>query len=227
MAELVIQQRVRNAQPVFADRYAAGGELAKLIGRENEPGSIVLPLPRGGIPVGHALAENLGCPLIPVIARKLPVPGSPEMGFGAVAIDGSMELNRPLVDSMGLGDEEIQSIADKVTREIRRRAEEYVGSDQPPNVEGRIAYMVDDGLATGYTMIAAAKMVRKQNPQKLVLAVPVTPERSLAPVAEFFDESYCVFVQLTPRFAVASFYQNFQDMTDREVQHILEQHRRR
>jgi putative phosphoribosyl transferase len=140
-----------------------------------------------------------------------------------VTIDGSLELNQPVVEGLGLSEEEIQLITAQVTREIRRRAKEYSGSDQPPVVAGRRVYMVDDGLATGYTMIAAARMVRKQKPLALVLAVPVSPARSLESVSEFFDESYCLVVQLSPRFAVASFYEDFHDLSDQEVRKILGQ----
>lgn len=221
MAVVRIQERVSAPSIVFRDRREAGERLAQFMKVEPSGQSIVLGLPRGGIPVGEPIAEALGCPLVPVIARKLPVPTSPEMGFGAVAIDGTLVLNERLVEELRLSQSEIDSIAGEVRREIERRAREYTGDDAVPEVRGRGAYLVDDGLATGYSMIAAARMVRGLGPESLILSVPVSPADSIRAVERHFDAVHCLVVQEFPPFAVASYYRDFHDMSDNEVREVL------
>ena len=171
--------------------------------------------------MGAPLADALGAPLLPLVVRKLPVPISPEMGFGAVAIDGSLVLNDRLVGELGLSRDRIDSIAADVREEVERRAREYMGDDFIPDVLGRDVFLIDDGLATGYSVIAAARMVKDLAPRSLILGVPVSPEGSLRTVAPYFDEAYCLIAQEYPPFAVASFYQDFHDMSDDEVRRIL------
>lgn len=217
----MVRERVRWPYVAFADRTDAGRQLAAFMGLEPDPEALVLGLPRGGIPVGAQLAKRFQAPLEPVIARKLPVPSSPEMGFGAVAIDGSRVLNRPLVAHLGLTDREIEEISERVRAEIVRRAIEYFSEARPPQVAERRIYMVDDGLATGYSMVAAAEMVRRGGPEAVVLAVPVAPESTLRIVEDYFDEIHCLIVQQGGPFGVASYYEDFHDMTDEEVRGVL------
>jgi putative phosphoribosyl transferase len=221
MSEVTVGRRVTSASAVFRDRAEAGQRLAEFLEPEATLHPMVLGLPRGGVPVGEALARRYDAPLIPLIARKLPVPSSPEMGFGAVAIDGSLVLNEQLVTELGLPRDRIDSIAAEVREEVERRAKEYMGDDVIPDVRGKEVFLVDDGLATGYSVIAAARMVKDLEPRSLILAVPVSPEGSLRTVAGYFDEVYCLIAQEYPPFAVASFYQDFHDMSDDEVRRIL------
>ena len=183
--------------------------------------AVVLGLPRGGVPAAWPLAQAMNAMLDVVVVRKLPLPGNPEAGFGAVAIDGSRFLNEAMLEHVGLTPLLIESITDKVRREVRRRAREYRGTDQLPHVRGTDVYLVDDGLATGYTMLAAAAMVRKLQPRSLTLCVPVSPWDSVGTVLPYFDEIYMLFVQKRLPFAVASFYRDFHDMADEEVLEIL------
>ncbi|KPJ62003.1 MAG: hypothetical protein AMS15_05345 [Planctomycetes bacterium DG_23] len=210
----------------FTDRAQAGGRLAAFLGAKPRPNSIVLALPRGGAPVGEPLARALRAPLNPVMVRKLPIPYSPEAGFGAVALDGSVVLNDDLVRRAGLSRRQIDSIVQQVLEEVRRRAQEYLGDYRPPEAQGKCVYLVDDGLASGYSMIAAARMVRQQKPRRLILSVPVSPAHSLPLVEPYFDEIYCLFCQTHLPFAVASFYADFHDLTDQEVRQTLERSRK-
>jgi putative phosphoribosyl transferase len=221
MARLNIQYRVRSPFFAFRDRTEAGRALVAYMKPKPEPDALVLGLPRGGVAVGAPLADAVGAPLEPLVVRKLPIPISPEMGFGAVAIDGTRVLNDRAVASFGLTDEVINRITDDVMAEVRRRATEYVGSDRPPDIEGKDVYIVDDGLATGFTAIVGARMARRHKPSSLTLAVPVSPADSIAAVENLFDEVYCLYVQESYSFAVASFYRDFHDMTDAEVQRFL------
>jgi len=183
---------------------------------------IVLAVPRGGVAVAAPLAEALHAPLDLLIVRKLPIPDSPEAGFGAVALDGSVVLNEPLVRDLGLSPRQIDAVVKEVLAEVRRRAREYAGHDRPPDVRGKRVRLVDDGLASGFTMTAAARMVKQGEPARMTLCVPVSPRDSLKAVEPYFDEVQCLIEQARPPFAVASFYQDFRDLTDEEVRAILE-----
>jgi len=221
MAKVHIREEVAAARPAFHDRREAGVELSRFIGREERGNALVLGLPRGGVPVGEGLAAALGAPLEVVAVRKLPLPRSPEMGFGAVTIDGTFVLNEEVVRAFGLDRGTIDSVAEEVEEEVRRRAGEYGAAAGAPEVEGREVYLVDDGLATGYTMLAAAKMVSGRSPASMSLAVPVSPRRSLDEVAPLFDEAFVLIVQDGGPFAVASFYERFGDLSDEEVREAL------
>jgi putative phosphoribosyl transferase len=220
-----IMRRVRYPFAAFRDREEAGERLAEFAGPEPDDAALVLALPRGGVPVAGPLAGALGCPLEPVFVRKLPIPASPEMGFGAVASDGSTILNDAVVRAYGVSAWEVGRLRARVMEELRRRAREYSGSLAPPAVAGRAVWLVDDGLATGYTMMAAAEMARRGGPEKLVLAVPVSPADSLRRLEPYFDETHCLIAQDRPSFAVASYYGDFHDMSDAEVREVLARRR--
>jgi putative phosphoribosyl transferase len=225
MGETHIEHRVQRPVSAFNDREHAGRELVGFMKPTRGPDSVVLGLPRGGIAVGAPVAAALGAPLVPLVVRKLPIPSSPEMGFGAVAIDGTRVLNDRAVGSFGLSEQVIDRITDSVMEEVKRRARTYVGSDEPPDIEGRHVYVVDDGLATGFTAIVGARMARRHDPAHLTLAVPVAPVDSISAVESLFDEVYCLYVQESYSFAVASYYRDFHDMTDTEVMHYLQSQR--
>jgi putative phosphoribosyl transferase len=175
--------------------------------------------------VARALATVLCAPLDPLFARKLPIPASPEMGFGAIAIDGSLVLNDWVVSSFGIGERTIRSVARDVRREVERRAHVYGADGERPDVQGKRVYIVDDGLATGYTAMAGAKMVRANSPSSVTLCVPVSPVDSISTVQPHFDEIHCLIAQESHPFAVASFYRDFHDLSDREVIRILREAR--
>lgn len=221
MAELHIREKVRRPYAAFRDRSEAGGVLAGFVRPSPDRDSVVLALPRGGVPVAEPLAARLQAPLDLALVRKLPLPERPEAGFGAVAIDGSRILNQRLLRDFSLSAQQIEEISDQVRGEVRRRAREYLGMERLPDVRGKRVFLVDDGLATGYSMIAAAQMVRGLSASAATLCVPVSPEDSLELVRPYFDEMYCVIVQERPPFAVASFYGDFHDMSDGEVRDVL------
>lgn len=208
---------LRRPIPPFVDRFDAGRALADFLGARPRGNAIIFGLPRGGVPVGLSLAQALQAPLDVVVVRKLPIPANPEMGFGALAGDGSLILNNVVVEEYQISRTRIDAAVAAVRAEIRRRTGVYRGDRPFPDVRGRDVYLVDDGLATGYTMIAAAKMIRGLGPGRLVLAVPVSPADSLETLNEYVDDAYCLVVQESGPFAVASFYLDFHDLSDREV----------
>lgn len=225
MANIHTYRFVDRPVAAFEDRRHAGVALTDFISPEPSNTAMVLCLPRGGVPVGAPLAERLGVRPVPVPVRKLPIPSSPEMGFGAVTLDGTRVLNDAVVEGFGITQNEIESVTEEVLGEVRRRAKEYSGTVEPPPVKDKDVYIVDDGLATGYSMIAAAGMILSLGPRSLTLAVPVSPVRSLHAVESYFRTMYCLYAQTSGSFAVASFYQSFPDLTDDEVRYILRRSR--
>ena len=222
MSNPKVYQKVTGPFPAFRDRHDAGRKLADFVNPVPGDSSVVLALPRGGVPVAAPLADRLGAPLDLVMVRKLPVPASPEAGFGAVAADGSRILNERMVKYFSLSHSEIDAITERVAGEIRNRAAKYRHGDVSLDVGGMDVFLVDDGLATGYTMMAAAKMVTRHKPRSVTLAVPVSPWDSVLAVENFFGEIHVLYVQEFLPFAVASFYEDFHDLLDEEVRETLE-----
>lgn len=205
----------------FRDRSQAGCRLAEALEQYRGQSVIVLGIPRGGVATAYAVAEALGAELDVIVPRKLPLPFNPEAGFGAITEDGTIILNEALVRQVGLSAEEIQQIADRVLIEVRRRVQEYRGGRPPAELSGRVVILVDDGLATGYTMLAAIHSVKKQSPARVVVAVPCSPVSTLREVEPSVDELVCLIAPNTLSFAVADYYQDFHDMTDEEVKQLL------
>ena len=205
---------------MFEDRYDAGRQLARqlLIYRHK---AIVLAIPRGGVPVGYEIAKKLEVPLDLIIPRKLPIPSEPEAGFGAIAPDGTIVLNEEMVAYLGLTSREIGKIAAAVLEEVRRRIKEYRGNSALPILKGKRVIIVDDGLATGYTMIAAVRAVRNERPARIIVAVPCSPGTSVARLEREADEVFSLAVQQYGPFAVASYYERFPDLADEEVKRLL------
>jgi putative phosphoribosyl transferase len=207
---------------IFKDRHDAGRQLAErlLLYRRN---AVVLAIPRGGVPVGYEVSRGLDVPLDIIVPRKLPIPSDPEAGFGAVAPDGTVVLNEALMWYLGLSTEEIERIIGEVLGEVRRRIREYRGDRPLPRLSGKNVIVVDDGLASGYTMIAAVRALRKERPRRVIVAVPCSPRTSVERLEKEADEVVCLAVQSSGPFAVASFYERFPDLRDEEVKGLLSQ----
>jgi predicted phosphoribosyltransferase len=207
---------------MFADRAEAGLTLAGWIGPQPDPDAVVFALPRGGIPVGRPLADALRCELRPALVRKLPIPDSPEMGFGAVAVDGTVRLNRAVIESYRISERAVLDTIEQVRAELERRGAVYPGGWPLPDLAGRRVWLVDDGLATGLSMLTAADMLRSLGSASLSIAVPCSPADSLARVRGAADTLWCLAVQDGHPFAVASFYRDFHDLDDAEVRAVLQ-----
>ena len=221
MADALVVEKVRWSYRAFDDRHDAGRALVRLIDPAPDSDALVLALPRGGVPVALPLARALAVPVVPMPVRKLPIPGVPEMGFGAVALDGRMVLNERAVAGHDIDELTAHEIAEEVRHEVERRSRTYPGGFPFPDVEGRTVWLVDDGLATGYTMLAAARMVRDRGPERIVMAVPVAAPHALELVMPVFDAGYCLIEQTSVPFAVASYYGDFHDLSDDEVITLL------
>ena len=220
--ELHIGRRLARSAVMFADRADAGRALADWIDPQPDPGAFVFALPRGGIPVGRPLADALRCRLLPALVRKLPIPTNPEMGFGAVAVDGTVRLNRAVMEAFGITEDTVRDTVEEVRAEVERRGAVCPGGWPLPPLTGRSIWLVDDGLATGLSMLAAADMLRASVPASLSIAVPCSPSASLARVSGAADAVWCLAAQDGHPFAVASFYVDFHDLDDVEVRLALD-----
>jgi len=203
---------------IFRNRLEAGYRLAERI--ELPENSVIFAIPRGGVPVGYALAKSFRVPLDIVVVRKLPVPWNPEAGFGAITLDGRVVLN-PEFEGY-LSPRTVEEIARVVHQEVLRRNEVYRGGKGYRDLKGRVAVVVDDGFASGYTAIAAANFLRKFSPDRLVAVAPVCPAHTKELLENYFDEVYCLVESRELPFAVASFYRDFHDLTDGEVINLVE-----
>lgn len=216
-----VREHVAQPRAAFTDRSAAGRALAAFVRARVDPTAIVLALPRGGVPVARPLADALGVRLVPAPVRKLPLPSCPEMGFGAVAADGTLVLNEAVVRAYGVDEATVARVAEETRREVERRARAYPGGWPLPELEGKVVWVVDDGLATGYTARAAIRMAREGGARRVTLAVPVSSAATLSDVAPEVDEMWVLVVQEARSFAVASFYDDFHDLSDAEVVGLL------
>lgn len=205
---------------LFRDRTDAGQKLwQKLKTYANREDVIVLGLPRGGVPVAFEVAKALNAPLDVFLVRKLGVPRQPELAMGAIASGGIRILNRKVIEKLNISEAEIASTAAEEQRELERREYAYRGN-RPLDLSGRIIILVDDGLATGATMRAAAIAIARQQPKRIIAAVPVAPEVYNEFQVEV-DEIICVETP-QPFVAVGLWYQKFDQTTDAQVQNLLQ-----
>lgn len=216
-------------EPPFRDRIHAGRRLAESLKHYQNADALVFAIPRGGIPVAIEVAKKLGSKLDIIVPRKIPIPFHTEAGYGAVTEDGSIVLNEPLVDQLGFTSQQIERHAEAVRAEIRRRQSVYRSILAPSAVEGKTAIIIDDGLASGYTMLAAIRSMRRQGATRIVAAAPVASSRAWELVKSAADEVVCPVVSYRYPFAVAGFYRRWHDLTDEEVirdlEGFLEDHR--
>jgi putative phosphoribosyl transferase len=211
----------------FRDRSQAGTMLAERLGAyTGRPGVVVLGLPRGGVPVAFEVARALRAPLDVFVVRKLGVPGHEELAMGAIASGGTRVLNDEVIAGLGIDEVTIARAAAAAGQELERRERTYRGDRDPLDLAGRTVILVDDGLATGSTMRAAALAARAQNPERLVVAVPVAAERTCAELRRDVDEVVCTSTP-APFHAVGAWYDDFAQTTDEEVRELLERSRDR
>jgi len=207
--------------PRFRDRREAGRRLAeKLTAYAGRPDVIVLALPRGGVPVAYEVARALEAPLDVYLVRKLGVPGQEELAMGAIATGGVVVLNEPVVRGLGIPRDVIDAVTAWQQGELERRQRLYRGEAPPPDVRGRTVILVDDGLATGATMRAAVAALRKQQPARIVVAVPTAPPETCEELRTETDDVVCAMTP-EPFQSVGLWYEDFSQTTDDEVRELL------
>jgi predicted phosphoribosyltransferase len=205
----------------FRDRTDAGRQLASCLSYYvNRPDVVVLALPRGGVPVGLEVAENLNVVMDVFLVRKLGVPGHEELAMGAIASGGIRVVNESLVRELGLSPHLIDRVARTEERELARREQLYRDARPQPEFRGRTVILVDDGLATGSTMRAAIAAVRARKPARIVVAVPVAAPAACAELQDEVDEIICAEAT-DPFIAVGYWYDDFSPITDEKVRDLL------
>ena len=207
----------------FRDRFEAGRVLARLLKHHaDDPDTLVLALPRGGLPVGHEVARELRAPLDVFVVRKLGLRKHPEFAIGAIASGGVRVLNAEAVQTLNISNEEIEATAKREQMELERREAAFRGSRAPLDVQGRNVILVDDGLATGSTMRAAVVALRQKHPRSITVAVPVAAPDSCHEFRDEVDEIICAQTP-EPFIAVGLWYDDFTQTTDEEVKDLLEE----
>jgi predicted phosphoribosyltransferase len=225
-SRIIEDKALRDRLGVFEDRTDAGRLLAAtLSSMETIAEPVVCAIPAGGVPPGLEVARALKAPLRMAVVRKVQVPWNPEAGFGAVTWDGRVFLNRALLAGLNLSDAEVSAAITKAKKNVEERLEKFSGGRREPGLEGRVAILIDDGLATGYTMLAAVEAARGESPRKIVVAVPTGSLHAVDFIARKADLVVCLNIRTSPAFAVAQAYERWHDLTDGEVQELLIQAR--
>jgi putative phosphoribosyl transferase len=224
MGEIHEDPAVRDHAPVFRDRTDAGERLGRyLAGFPGLSRPLVCPIPAGGIPVGIAVAKTLRCPLRPLIVRKVQIPWNTEAGFGAVAWDGSLFLNEDLMKRLRLTAEQVDAAVAKARKNVRERVTRFTTGATYPDPAGRTCIIVDDGLASGFTMAAAAAALGQLRPRKILVAVPTGSLAAVERVAGSVDEVVCLNVRTGYSFAVADAYEEWYDLTENDAVRLLKE----
>jgi putative phosphoribosyl transferase len=207
---------------MFLNRVDAGRQLARTLAHyANREDVLVLGIPRGGVPVAFEVAQAIHAPLDVLLVRKLGVPGQRELAMGAIASGGARILNRQLIAELGITEEQVAETMAAQEAELQRREELYRGVRPDIPIQGRIIILVDDGIATGSSMLAAIEALRTLHPKKIVVAVPVAPTHADADISSAADEFICVH-QPEWFFGIGQFYEDFSQTEDSEVRALLE-----
>lgn len=212
----MVSGRPLRQQPVFNTRYEAGKALAQKLGQYHGGSPLVLAILNGGLPIAVPVALSLRAELDVVVARKLPIPLNPEGGFGAVADDGTTILNQDLVKQLHLSDQQVAYQIATVREDIRKRSLLYRGNRLLVPVSGKTVIIVDDGLASGYTMLAAVESVRRRHPARIVVAIPVASAMAVNQVGRVVEEIVTVVTSFTPQFFVSDYFRYWDELTDEE-----------
>lgn len=208
---------------MWRDRQQAGRELGEALKEFKAEKVIVLAIPRGGVVVGDEVARALDATLDIVVPRKIGAPFNPELAIGAVAADGSRVLDEGLIERLGVSQEYLEAETETQMAEIKRRMKEYRGERQPIDIKEKTVIVVDDGVATGATIMAAIKFLRNEKPKELILAIPVGPPETVEKLRGQVDKLVCLSVP-SLFYAVGQFYDQFEQTTDEEVIKILSVH---
>lgn len=204
---------------IFKDRTQAGEKLAQALKDLALSDPIVLALPRGGVPVGKAVAHVLNCVLDVIPLMKIPIPWNPEASYGVVAMDGTIALNSPLVNRLELSDRELAVATSMVLKEAQRQERLYRQGKLFPRLESRTVILIDDGLASGYSMLAAVNVVKKRQPRTIIIGAPVASDVAIRMLAA--DKEIASLVTLVndaePFFSLTAYYREYDTLTDDDV----------
>ncbi len=212
---------LRNCTRMFRDRQHAGLKLSKMLIDYKDSDAIVYGIPAGGVPVAAPLARKLNLPLDVVVVSKMTLPWNTEVGYGAVAFDGTVKVNEVLKAQMGLTTEEVEKDVAQTLSKVQRRFKEFRGDKPFADLEDRLAILVDDGIASGFTMLVAVEALKYKGARNVVVAVPTAHLNVLEKISEEVDRVYCANIRGGEGFAVADAYKTWYDVEEWEVRKIL------
>ncbi|MBW2681326.1 MAG: phosphoribosyltransferase [Deltaproteobacteria bacterium] len=218
---------LREQTHVFKDRIHAGHILAKMLEVHDTQDGIILSIPAGGVPVGVVMAEKTGLDFDVAVVSKITLPWNTEAGYGAVAFDGTVKLNEDMVRRVSLTAEEVKQGIQKTTAKVARRVTKLRGAQPLPDLGNRSAILVDDGLASGFTMRVAVAALRNAGAGRIVVAVPTGHRHSAEMIAREVEALYCANIRGGLSYAVASAYRHWSDVAEQDVVKILEQFKTR
>jgi predicted phosphoribosyltransferase len=220
-ATVVERPELRNRVQVFRDRAHAGTVLAEMLQELRGTGALLLAVPAGGVPVAAAVAQRLELDLDVAVVSKITLPWNTEAGYGAVAWDGTVRINRGLAAGVGLGEQEIRAGVEGTTDKVRRRVDRLRGGRQWPVLQGRPIVLIDDGLASGFTMLVAVVALEAAGADRPLVAVPTAPAGTVAKIADRAEAVICANVREGRPFAVADAYESWSDVTEDEAAALL------
>jgi len=223
MGKLFEDRNLRNRSYVFKDRTEAGRLLAQKLSPSVSPDALVFAVPAGGVPVALEIARKLNLPLDLMIVRKVQIPGNTEAGFGAVGPDGEVIFNQDLLKRLRLTEEEIDEEVQKTKKIVETRNRIFRGDRIFPEVIDKTVILVDDGLASGFTMAEAVSFLQRRKAKKIIVAVPTAPEETVKRLLPMVDEIYVLNIRTFAAFAVTEAYQNWYDLGDEEVISLLKE----
>lgn len=218
---LLTEDSYRDRIHVFKDRHDAGRKIGKKLIHYKNTAAIILAVPSGGVPVASEISKFLILPMDLIPVRKVQIPWNTEAGFGAINPDGEVIFNEELLGRLGLSAEEIDVQVKKTLDILQKRNALFRSGRAFPALKNRIIILVDDGLASGYTMLAALRFIRKRDPLKIVVAVPTGSFSTVERIVKSVDELVCLNIRYGFPYAVADAYQNWHDLTDKEVLSLL------
>lgn len=222
MAIIIEDKFLRSKVRVFGDRQEAGRLLASKLSSYRKQKAIVLAIPSGGVPVGLEIALELSLPFDLIITRKILIPGTTEAGFGAISLEGEVFLNEVLVEQLNLTPEEIQQRTEWTKEGIEERNRNFRAGRSFPDIANMIVILVDDGLASGYTMLASINLIKRKGSKEIIVAVPTAPMGSIRLIEPYVDKIFCLNIREGLYFAVADAYETWYDLSDTEVLQYLE-----
>jgi len=214
---------LREQTHVFKDRTHAGQVLAKMLAADDKQAGIILAIPAGGVPVGVVMAKKTGLDFDVAVVSKITLPWNTEAGYGAVAFDGTVKLNKDMLRRVNLTAEDVKKGIEKTTAKVARRVTKLRGQQPLPDLGNRSAILVDDGLASGFTMRVAVAALRNAGAGRIVVAVPTAHRHSAEMIARDVEALYCANIRGGLSYAVASAYRHWSDVAEEDVVKILEQ----
>ena len=221
--EVIEDPRLRNKTFIFEDRVHAGILLAERMKEYEGKDAFIFAIPAGGVPVAAVLSKRLHLPIDILVVRKIHIPWNREAGFGALSWDGTIFFNEPLLSLLGLRREELERCIAEEKKEIEKRLAMFRGAKPFPDINGKTAIVVDDGLASGFTMLVAVSSLKKKGPKETIAAIPTASMDAISLIRNEVDRIFCLNIREGRTYAVADAYKNWYDLENEDVVTILKE----